>query len=272
MRIPEWIQLAVVSVLLIAAFARRLGRDRQLTIALLALLGIVAISAARFSESFLTPYQASILWDWMPGILMLIPYWQVGQFFTAPDRATEARLASFDHDFYRRLGFHPPKARIGTVLGSYLELAYFGVYPLIPLGIVTLYTAGLRREVDFYWVVVLSATYISYASTLAVRARPPRMVPGYEGFQTPNTRAKVLNREILDRASIQAITCPSAHVACALAAALVILRVQTSIGLLFLWAALSIAVATIAGRYHYVADVLSGAVLAVMVFTIACFL
>jgi membrane-associated phospholipid phosphatase len=98
------------------------------------------------------------------------------------------------------------------------------------------------------------------------------MVPGYEGFQTPNTRAKVLNREILDRASIQAITCPSAHVACALAAALVILRVQTSIGLLFLWAALSIAVATIAGRYHYVADVLSGAVLAVMVFTIACFL
>ena len=126
MRTPEWIQLAVVSVLVIAAFLRRLERDRQLTIALLALLAIVAISAARFSESFLSPYQASILWDWMPGIVMLIPYWQVGQFFTVPDHATEARLASFDHDFYRRLGFDPAKARIRTVMNSYLELAYFG--------------------------------------------------------------------------------------------------------------------------------------------------
>ena len=272
MRTPEWIQLAVVSVLVIAAFLRRLERDRQLTIAVLALLAIVAISAAKFSESLLTPYHASVLWDWMPGIVMLIPYWQVGQFFTAPDRATEARLASFDRDFYRRLRFNPAKVRIGTVTGVYLELAYFMVYPLIPLGIVALYTAGLRREVDFYWVVVLSATYISYASTLAVRARPPRMVPGYEGFQMPNTQAKVLNRAILDRASIQAITCPSAHVVSALAAGLVILCVQTCIGLLFLWAALSIAVATIAGRYHYVADVLSGALLAFLVFTIACFL
>jgi membrane-associated phospholipid phosphatase len=82
----------------------------------------------------------------------------------------------------------------------------------------------------------------------------------YERFRLPNTQVRGLNREILDHASIQAITCPSAHVASALAAALVLLYLQPWIGLLFLWVAVSIAVATIVGGYHYVADVLSAAI------------
>jgi hypothetical protein len=57
----------------------------------------------------------------------------------------------------------------------------------------------------------------------------------------------------------------------ALAAALVLVHFQTSIGLLFVWAALSIAAATIVGGYHYVADVLSAAMVAIFVFAFVCF-
>jgi membrane-associated phospholipid phosphatase len=118
--------------------------------------------------------------------------------------------------------------------------------------------------------IVLSATYLCFGSTLAIRARPPRILLGYVGFRIPITRARAVNREILDRASIRVITCPSAHVASALAAALVILHLRTWIGLLFVWAALSIAVATIVGGYHYVAEVLSAALIAALVVAIAC--
>jgi membrane-associated phospholipid phosphatase len=272
MRTPEWIQLVVVSLLVVAAQLRRLERDRQLNVALLALVAIAAISAVNFGEHWIPPYHVSIVWDWMPGALMLIPYWQLGQFLTIAAPTTEARLTAFDRAFFRHVGLNPADTRVSTITSAYLELTYLLVYPLVPLGVVTLYITRLRSAVDFYWAVVLSATYLCYGATLAIRARPPRMLLGHERFQLPKTPVRELNREILDHASIQAITCPSAHVASALAAALVLLYLQPWIGLLFLWAALSIAVATIVGGYHYVADVLSAALVAILVFAIACFI
>jgi len=120
--------------------------------------------------------------------------------------------------------------------------------------------------VDFYWLVVLLATYVCFALTLFVRALPPRMLPGYETFQLPPTRLGALNRGILNRASIQAGTCPSGHVAASVAAALVLLRLEPWMGAIFLGIALSIAAATIVGGYHYVADVLLAAGIAVLIF------
>jgi PAP2 superfamily len=271
MRTAEWIQLAVVTLMAALAQLHGVERKRRLRIALLALFALIAISVAKLSELWMSPRTISIVWDWLPGALMLIPYWQVGQFFTAPDRNMEARLAAFDQIFFRWLKVTAGETRMPRLLSVYLEFAYFLVYPLIPLGVAVLCTTGLRSKVDFYWVTVLSATYVCYVCTLGVRARPPRMLVGHEGFAVAKTEIRTLNREILDRASIHAITFPSAHVASALAAALAILHLQTSAGLLFVWAALSIAAATIIGGYHYVADVLSAALVAILVFAIVCF-
>jgi hypothetical protein len=176
MRTPEWIQLVFMSLLVVAAQLRRLERDRQLNVALLALVAIAAISAVKFGEHWIPPYHVSIVWDWMPGAVILIPYWQVGQFFTIADPTTEARLTAFDRAFFRRVGLNPADTRVSTITSAYLELTYFLVYPLVPLGVVTLYITRLRSAVDFYWVVVLSTTYLCYGSTLAIRARPARML------------------------------------------------------------------------------------------------
>src|SRR5947209_17674065 len=131
---------------------------------------------------------------------------------------------------------------ISPVPGLYLELAYLIVYPLVPLGVAALYIAYKRHHADYYWVVVLLATYTCFAVTPFVPALPPRLLTGHVTFEIPPNRLRDLNRWILRGASIQAITFPSVHVASSAAASLVLLRLEPHVGLIFLWAALSIAV------------------------------
>ena len=266
MRVAEWIQLIFVTLLALGAFARPLANSRRLRVIGLAIVAVAAILAARFSDRWLSPLTSSVLRDWLPAALLLVPYWQVGQFFTAPDGSMEERLAAFDRRFFTVLGIAPERVNLGTAFAAYMQFAYVMVYPLIPLGLVALYTLHLRSHVDDYWRVVLPATYICFATTLFVHALPPRLLPGYPTFRLPATSFGALNREILGRASIQAITFPSGHVASAMAAALVLLRLDVWVGLLFLWVALSIAAATIVGGYHYAADVLLAILIALVVF------
>src|SRR5215831_4755229 len=102
----------------------------------LAIIAIAAILAARFSESWLPLLASSVLRDWLPAALLLVPYWQVGQFFTAPDGTMEVRLAAFDRRFFAILGIAPERINIGTAFAAYMQFAYVMVYPLIPLGLV----------------------------------------------------------------------------------------------------------------------------------------
>ena len=55
--------------------------------------------------------------------------------------------------------------------------------------------------------------------------------------------------------------------ASSVATALVFLHLEPWAGAVFLWIALSIAAATIVGGYHYAADVLLAAAIAVLIFT-----
>jgi membrane-associated phospholipid phosphatase len=81
---------------------------------------------------------------------------------------------------------------------------------------------------------------------------------------------RALNLWILRRGSIQANTFPSGHVAASTGAALVMLSVAPwPAGLLYGIIAAGIAIGTIAGRYHYSADVAAGAALAAIVFAVA---
>jgi membrane-associated phospholipid phosphatase len=266
LRVAEWIQVVFVSLLAAVACFRPLGRARWVRVVSLALLVSAAIAIARLSSYWLTPLASSIVRDWLPAALLLIPYWQIGQFFTGSDLGTEARLAAFDRAFFELLRVKPENAFISVGLSSYLELAYVMVYPLIPLSLAVLYFSGLRRSVDYYWAVVLLATYACFAITPFVQALPPRMLSGYHTFKMPATKVGRFNHGILRQASIQAITFPSGHVASSIAVVLVLLRLEPWAGLIFLCIALSIAVATIVGGYHYAADILLASLVAVVVF------
>ena len=260
-----WIQGAFVVLLAAIAWLRPLGRKRQLNATVLAAITIAAIVLAQFFRR-LSPSAASVLQDWLPVPLLLFPYWQVGQFFTGADPLTEKRLANFDRALFRALGVAPAQTSIGHASATYLEFVYLMVYPLIPLGVATLYILSSRQFVNYYWIVVLLSTYISLAITPFVRAMPPRVVESYDKFRMPPSKLGAVNRFILRRGGIQAITFPSAHVASAIAASLVLLRVAPWAGLIFLLISISIAIATVLGGYHYAADVLLALLVAIVVF------
>jgi membrane-associated phospholipid phosphatase len=266
MRVAEWIEVTFFSILVFAAWRFPLVRRRRLKVTAFATLAIAAILAARFMSYFVSPRFSSVVRDWLPAALLLVPYWQVGEFFAGPKQSVQARLAACDVSFFKAVHIQPAKASIGPLRALYLELAYLLVYPLIPVGTATLYIAGRRQNSDYYWVVVLLSTYTCFAVTPFVPALPPRVVTGYDKFEIPPNSVRALNRWVLRRASIQAITFPSAHVAASTAAALVLLRLEPRLGLIFIWVALSITIATVVGGYHYAADVLFALLVAVLVF------
>jgi len=248
------------------AWFRPLGRKRQLNATLLAAIAIGAILLAHCSRRWVGLPAAAVLRDWLPIPLMLIPYWQAGQFFVGADPVAEKRLAGFDRAFFRAIGLAPARTSISAALGVYLELAYLLVYPLMPLGLATLYVTNSRQFVNYYWIVVLLATNVCFAITPFVRALPPRALESYEKFRIPRSGPGALNRFLLRRAGIQAITFPSAHVASAMAAGLMLVRVEPWSGLIFLLIGVSIAIATVVGGYHYVADTVLAALVAIIVF------
>ena len=263
---PAQIQMIFVSLLAAAAWLRPLPRSRQLMVSALALIAIGTIVLAQLSRHWLKPVIFSILQDWLPALLLLVPYWQIGNFFTKSDPHMEDQLAAFDRAFFHALRIQPARVSISLATGVYLELAYVMVYPLLPLGVVALYLAGVRHFVNYYWIVVLLSTYACLAITPFVRAMPPRLRSDCERFTMPPSRIAMLNHWILRRASIQAVTFPSAHVASAMAAGLVLLRLEPWVGLIFLSIALSIAVATVVSGYHYAADSLLAMLVAILVF------
>lgn len=74
-----------------------------------------------------------------------------------------------------------------------------------------------------------------------------------------------MNLWILRHGSVQANTCPSAHVAIATSCALALIAMGLVwIGLSFLVVAVGIALGAVAGRYHYLADAVFGIILAAM--------
>ena len=84
----------------------------------------------------------------------------------------------------------------------------------------------------------------------------------------PRSPVRALNFWVLRHASIQANTFPSTHVASSTACALVLLHVAPAVGLGFAALALLIALGAVAGRYHFAADAVLGALLALAVFVI----
>lgn len=269
MRTSEWIQLGFSLLLALAAWLTPLPRERQRNITTLAAVAVVILVLALLIARVLSAEVASVFRDWLTVPLFLIPYWQTGQFFLAPNPRIQQRLLDFDKRLIPGIAAQSGTSRTG--IGFLLEMAYLSCYPLVPLGLLALYLASQRSQVAGFWLVVLIATYLCYAITPFVPAYPPRSLVGASVAPPPTqiNKGRILNRWILQHGSIHAISFPSAHVASAFSVALVLLHVSIPIGLIFLVIAVAISLGAVIGRYHYALDVILGALLALATF-IAC--
>jgi hypothetical protein len=281
-RIAEWLQSGFAVLLAVTAWlpGMRLAMRHRITITVLSGLVLAADAMACATPRFL-PVAASVaLRDWLPVLLMLVPYWQTGQFFRGINAAIQRWLLRLDLRWLGRTAARSGTAR--TRLGLALEIAYVFCYPFVPLGLAALDIGGRRTHTDFFWLVVLTASYLCYAVTPFFPAMPPRdamksgpAVPApatvaadlsADSGAGPQNRGRRFNRWIQEWGSIHAISFPSAHVASTLAVSLVLLRWMPVTGACFLTVAVCIAVAAVAGRYHYLLDVLLGAAVALSVF------
>jgi hypothetical protein len=279
MRTSEWIQGGFASAIAISAWLIPLSRQRRQTISLLALFALAGVCLSLASAYLLPPFPSAVLRDWLPVIITLIPYWQTGQFFTGPDKKIQEWLVASDRWLYKLL----PRTgwKFSHAMRLTMEWAYSLCYPIVPLGLGVLYVAGLRRTADVYWFMVLVPTYICYAITPFFPALPPRslVTPSQvdrsptesslaEPSQPPKSKSRTFNLWLLKLGSIQAISFPSAHVASALGASLAVWHYLPLAGAVFFAITFWIAVAAVAGRYHYAIDVLLGAVVSVVVYLV----
>ena len=204
------------------------------------------------------PYQP-ILHDWVaPPIALLLAYWTSGLLFVRPRERQERLLMGFD----RRLGILASARRMPWLLRTSLELAYIGVYPLIPIAFALHLFFAPQPDPARFWSVVLITDYICFAVLAWVQTRPPRAL---ERDAPWSGAVRDFNLRMLNASSIQVNTFPSGHAAEGLAAALLVLGAPWPAVLGVFAAAVAVSAGAVYGRYHYAADALAGWIVAVVV-------
>jgi hypothetical protein len=233
-------------------------------------LAIVAVAGSRFARArgpvLVVTFAGWTVWAMTRGVahpplidlilpmpILLGGYWLSGLFFVEPMTRLEQSLLAID----RRMMWSISCPRF---VREYFELAYVLVYAVVPAGAVALVLGGHGASVPRFWAVVLLAEYVSYGMLPWLQTRPPRAL---EQIAPPSSRLRRFNLAVLGRGSIQVNTVPSGHAAGAVATALTVASVMPLAGMAFLVLAASITIATIVGRYHYIADSVLGVIVAI---------
>jgi len=253
---PGWIAASAVFffyVIAVSPIVPRLPR-RARAMAMAGSLAGLAITAA----AHLTPPHP-ILHDWLvPPALLLLAYWTSGLLFAAPMPRVEAALSAVD----RWLEIDPAARATPRWLTQVLELAYVGVYPLVPIALVIHLASAEQPDPDRFWTVILVTDFICFACLPWIQTRPPRALTTAQPW---NTATRRLNVRLLGKTGIQANTFPSGHAAEAVAAALLVATAPWPIAAAVAVAALLVSAGAVLGRYHYAADALAGWAVAVVV-------
>jgi membrane-associated phospholipid phosphatase len=250
----EIVALGYVSYLAVCAFARpQFNRARRL---------VVPIALASWLLMPLLPAMdlAEVARALLPLPVLLGGYWLSGTFFVAPMVAVEATLARWDALLLDGTGLRRWYRHAHPIVHGVFEAAYLLVYPMVPVGALTLVAGGRADHLGEFWTAVLLAAFGCYGTLPWIQTRAPRALgePAYTPL--PATPLRRLNEFVLGRGSIQVNTIPSGHAAAAVAVALSVATVLPAAGaLLFVLAAL-ITTATVLGGYHYAVDSISGVI------------
>lgn len=271
MRAAEWIQIAVFTAFAALAFVRELLPGRRAKVLAITAAGLSATLAGAFLiPRLVPPLAASVIRDWLPAALVLLVYWQAGAFFVRMNQSAQSRLNAFDRAVVPPISRWMNRSAAGVVVATYFELSYLFCYPMVPLSVGTLYILRLGEYADYYWQVVLTATYMSYAALPFIQTMPPRAFEEPWLEPPPAGGIRRFNLWILRNASIQANTFPSAHVAASAASALVLTTLAPpAVAAAFVVLAIGIGFGTFMGRYHFAADALAGAAVALLAYLIA---
>ncbi len=203
-----------------------------------------------------------VLRDWLPIVLVLVAFREMELFVPAKyTLALETGWIKLDqlvlHDWGWRAFIEWP----GVVLPFYLEFCYLLVYGLAAVSLGMISMLQNRRAVDYFWSVYLTGTLTAYALFPYFPSLPPRYAFVLVEPPQVTTWVRTFNLALLRGATIHSGVFPSAHVSSAFSAVWALYFIfphKRWIGHVMLMYAISVSIATVYGRYHYVADVLAG--------------
>ena len=251
-----WQSATLIFFVYVAGVAALPGRPRPARLGSL-YAGVAA--GLLFTLGISAPGYHPILHDWLaPPVALLLAYWTSGLLFVAPRPAQERTLLGLD----KRLNILETAQRLPASLAMTLELAYAGVYPMIPLALTLHVLFVPAADPQRFWAVVLITDYVCFAFLAWVQTRPPRALePGEPWHSVPRR----FNLGMLGATSIQVNTFPSGHAAEALASALLVVGAPWPIAVCMLLNAVAISAGAVFGRYHFAADAIAGWAVAVAV-------
>ena len=200
--------------------------------------------------------------DWFPPPLLLLAYREMGWFAPATHSfRLEREWVLWDRWFLNDLGARAVIESLGPVLPSVLEVSYSLVYAIPYFSLALLTATGRRDQIDRFLFPFALAVLSAYALFPYFPSEPPRTVFPGDNLPTWNTVFRRFNLGLLGGYGIHTSVFPSAHVSGAFSAALAMRRVLPEkpwAGRFLLVLAVSIATATVYGRYHYLVDALAG--------------
>jgi membrane-associated phospholipid phosphatase len=203
----------------------------------------------------------SVTRDWMPLAVLLLAYQEMG-WFAMPQHGhvLESHWVAWDHVLLRG-GAKSAIEAFGPVLPSILEIAYSLVYTVGPFSLAVLYLYRRRVRADRFLFMFTVGVLLCYTQFPFWPSEPPRVVFSGQDIPTFDTIFRRFNLWLLGNAGIHTSVFPSAHVAAAFSAAFAMWRTLPEhkwVGRFLFVMALLIAIATVYGRYHYLADAMAG--------------
>ena len=250
MRSSEWIAFLYFVYLAGVCWLRPLSSSRRLLVTSVS----IALAAAIYAVATSAP---PIVRDWTPLVYVGVGYYATGWLFVAPSEALEAWLLAWDRKW---LGDPTTRFAAWPVwVVAYLDLVYTLCFLLLPGGFLALALTGHSMLANRYWTMVLAADLGAFAPLSVFQTRPPWMLE-----KRPALADKSVHRLasfMVQHATIRVNTFPSGHVAVSLAVALAVIGSTPLVGVALLALAVSISIACVVGRYHYIADVVTGALL-----------
>ena len=261
-RTSEWVLLCFFAyiVLLIPFFQDRPLLGQQPVIVLLAVLALLCCLSRAESTDFARP--VSIARDWIPMVLTLVAFREMELFVPSHYNGVyEAIWARWDNLLLHQWHIKRVIEALGPVIPLYLELCYLLVYGVGTYCVIVLWLKTERRGVDRFYTILLTGTLLSYALFPYFPSEPPRLAFPHLAMPGMHNVFRKVNWFLLGKATIHSGVFPSAHVSSAFSAAwamFLILPRRKRYGWGLLIYAVSVAVSTVYGRYHYAADALAG--------------
>ena len=273
-RRSEWVIAGFLIYAAVTAVALPVAPPIRNLIVLLNLAVILTYSLLIYFDSGKSVLALSVVRDWLPLAVILLAYREMG-WFALPHHGQmlEAHWVMWDRLILRG-GAKATIEAFGPLLPSILEIAYSLVYALAPFSIAMLYLYGHRDKVDRFLLIFAAGVLLCYAQFPFWPSEPPRVVFFGEDFPLYDTAFRRFNWWMLGNYGIHTSVFPSAHVAGAFSAAFGMWRAMPRVKWIsrFLLAmAVLIAVATVYGRYHYLADAATGLVMAVLAIALQAF-